>query len=57
MATKGSHIDFMFLGPPYPAAGSATDIWPLWQLYTVIGGTCYRKTDGFQDEISLVTKK
>ena len=25
MATKGSHIDFMFLGPPYPAAGSTTD--------------------------------
>ena len=22
MAAKGSHIDFMFLGPPYPAAGS-----------------------------------
>ena len=24
MATKGDRIDFMFLGPPYPAAGSAT---------------------------------
>ena len=22
MAAKGGHIDFMFLGPPYPAAGS-----------------------------------
>ena len=22
MADKGGHIDFMFLGPPYPAAGS-----------------------------------
>ena len=25
MAAKGGHIDFMFLDPPYPAAGSATD--------------------------------
>ena len=25
MATKGGRIDFIFLGPPYPAAGSATD--------------------------------
>ena len=24
MAAKGGRIDFMFLGPPYPAAGSAT---------------------------------
>ena len=24
MATKGGRIDFMFLGPPYLAAGSAT---------------------------------
>ena len=24
MAAKGGHIHFMFLGPPYPAAGSAT---------------------------------
>ena len=24
MATKGGRIDFMFLGPPYPTAGSAT---------------------------------
>ena len=24
MATKGGHIDFMFLAPPYPADGSAT---------------------------------
>ena len=26
MATKVSCIDLMFLAPPYPAAGSATDI-------------------------------
>ena len=26
MATEGGSIDFMFLGPPYPAAGSATEI-------------------------------
>ena len=26
MAAKGSRIDFMFLGPPYPAAGSATGL-------------------------------
>ena len=27
MATEGGGIDFMFLGPPpYPAAGSATDL-------------------------------
>ena len=25
MAAKGGHIDFMFLGPPYPAAGSFTE--------------------------------
>ena len=25
MASKGVHIDFMFLGPPYPAAGSDAD--------------------------------
>ena len=25
MATEGSRIDFIFLGPPYPAAGSATE--------------------------------
>ena len=25
MAAKGGRIDFMFLGPPLPAAGSATD--------------------------------
>ena len=24
MATEGGRIDFIFLGPPYPAAGSAT---------------------------------
>ena len=24
MATEGGHIDYMFLGPHYPAAGSAT---------------------------------
>ena len=24
MAAKGGRIDFMFLGPPYPATGSAT---------------------------------
>ena len=24
MAAEGAHIDFMFLGPPYLAAGSAT---------------------------------
>ena len=24
MAAKGGHIDFMFLGPPYLTAGSAT---------------------------------
>ena len=24
MATKGGRIDFMFLGPPYPATGSVT---------------------------------
>ena len=24
MAAEGGRIDFMFLGPPYPAAGSAT---------------------------------
>ena len=24
MAAEGSRIDFMFLGPPYPTAGSAT---------------------------------
>ena len=24
MAAKGGRIDFMFLGPPYPAAGCAT---------------------------------
>ena len=24
MAVKGGHIDFMFLGPTYPTAGSAT---------------------------------
>ena len=25
MASKGGRVDFMFLGPPYPATGSATD--------------------------------
>ena len=25
MAAEGSHIDFMFLGPPYPVAVSTTD--------------------------------
>ena len=25
MAAKGGRIDFVFLGPPYPAAGSATE--------------------------------
>ena len=29
MATEGGRIDFMFLGPPYPAAGSATDFFTL----------------------------
>ena len=29
MAAKGGCIDFMFLGPPYPAAGSATGLLPL----------------------------
>ena len=24
MDAQGGHIDFMFLGPPYPATGSAT---------------------------------
>ena len=26
MAAEGGRIDFMFLAPPYPAAGSATEI-------------------------------
>ena len=26
MAAKGGRIHFMFRGPPYPAAGSATDV-------------------------------
>ena len=26
MAAKGDHVDFMFLAPSYPAAGSATAI-------------------------------
>ena len=26
MAAKGGHIDFMFLAPPYPAAGSDADL-------------------------------
>ena len=30
MAAKGGRIDFMFLAPPYPAAGSATDDVHIW---------------------------
>ena len=34
MAAKDGHIDFMFLSPPYPAAGSATEIIPVYSLYS-----------------------
>ena len=35
MAAKARHIDFMFLAPPYPVAGSATDIDPVEQITTL----------------------
>ena len=33
MAAEGGRIDFMFLAPPYPAAGSATALQP-----AILGG-------------------
>ena len=35
MAAKGGRIDFMFLAPPYPAAGSATGYASYWNAFLV----------------------
>ena len=48
MATKGGHIDFMFLGPPYLAAGSDAGLHLKWlwslNLYYVSEAPSYQST-------------
>ena len=49
MVAKGGHIEFMFLGPPYPAAGSATE--PI--LFAVATNGIIKSSFQFQEKYLL----